>query len=255
MHFRNHLYVWDDRFIYVTPGMVSEVTQRHTVTLLIALDEVGFVLGDTHGQEQRYQAALIARHRARSLDASQTRLLSINFDPQSYEHHALSHFLGEHQVRQVMLQPGAIDAHTMQQLGCGQLDSTDLFRLTTTLPRAISGYQPVTINLDMRAMHVAQKVKKELPLTRSVAELASDVGLSADRLSHLFSAKLGIPIKSYILWSRMRRAVQLIAQGAPLSAVAYDAGFSDSAHLTRTIRQFFGLTPSFIIKNMQVHML
>lgn len=113
----------------------------------------------------------------------------------------------------------------------------------------------MAINLDMRAIHVAQRVKKELPLTSSVAELASDVGLSADRLSHLFSDKLGISIKSYFLWSRMRRAVDLISRGESLVTVAHDAGFSDSAHLTRTIKHFFGFTPTFIVKGMEVKML
>ena len=109
--------------------------------------------------------------------------------------------------------------------------------------------------MDIRALHIAQKIKRELPLTSTVAELADEVGLSADRLSHLFSEKLGLSIKSYILWARMRRAVELIAQGESLSAVAYDVGFADSAHLTRTIKQFFGLTPSYVAKSVQVHML
>lgn len=109
--------------------------------------------------------------------------------------------------------------------------------------------------MDMRALHVAQKIKKELPLTSTVADIAAEVGLSPDRLSHLFSDKLGIPIKSYILWARMRRAVELIARGEPLSAIAYDVGFSDSAHLTRTYKQFFGLTPSFVAKAMKIDML
>lgn len=255
MHFRNHLYVWDDRFLYITPGMTAEVTQRHTVTLLVALDQPGFILGHTEGQQQRYQAALVARQTSRSLDASQTRLLSLNFDPQSYEYHALGRFLGDKAVRSVILKPGALSAENMAQIGSGQLDPSHLFRLTTELPKAIVGYEPTAINLDMRAIHIAQKVKKELPLTSTISELAADVGLSADRLSHLFSDKLGIPIKSYILWSRMRRAVGLIAQGEPLVSVAYDAGFSDSAHLTRTIKQFFGLTPSFIVKGITVKML
>lgn len=255
MQFRNRLYVWDDRFLYITPGMKSEVTQRHTVTLLVALDAPGFVLGNGEGQQQRYQAALVARHTPRSLDASETRLLSLNFDPQSYEYHALSRFLGDSTVRSVILEPGALTDEAIMDIGCGRLHPAHLFRLTNELPRALIGYQPVAINLDMRAIHVAQRVKKELPLTSSVAELASDVGLSADRLSHLFSDKLGISIKSYLLWSRMRRAVDLISKGESLVTVAHDAGFSDSAHLTRTIKQFFGFTPTFIVKGMTVKML
>ncbi|WP_339648236.1 helix-turn-helix transcriptional regulator [Halopseudomonas pelagia] len=255
MSYQNRLYVWDDRFLYITPGMISEITQRHTVTLLVALSDAGFVLGNPDGQRQRYQAALVARHTPRSLDASDTALLSLNFDPQSYEHHALTAFLSGQAVRSVTLKPYAIDQQNMHRIGSGTLDKASLFRLTTELPQAICGYRPIKMPMDMRALHVAQKIKKELPLTSTVAELAAEVGLSADRLSHLFSDKLGIPIKSYILWAKMRRAVDLIARGEPLSAVAYDVGFSDSAHLTRTIRHFFGLTPSFVAKGMKVEML
>lgn len=255
MSYHNHLYVWDDRFLYITPGMISDVTQRHTVTLLVALNDAGFVLGNPDGKSQRYQAALVARHTPRSLDTSNSALLSLNFDPQSYEHHALTAFLDGQPVRSVILKPEAIDPQAMLRVGAGTLDKASLFRLTTELPQAISGYRPIKMPMDMRALHVAQKIKKELPLTSTVAELAAEVGLSADRLSHLFSDKLGIPIKSYILWAKMRRAVELIAQGETLSAVAYDVGFSDSAHLTRTIRHFFGLTPSFVAKGMKVQML
>lgn len=255
MSYQNHLYVWEDRFLYITAGVASELTQRHTVTLLVALDPTGFTLGEPSGKQQRYQAALIARQAHRSLDSSQTSLLSMNFDPQSYEYHTLSRFLGNQSVRPVILQPNTINPGELHQIGQGTLAVDRLFRLTTTLPLGISGYKPVGVNIDIRAVHIAQKVKKELPLSSSVAELAAGVGLSGDRLSHLFSEQLGLSIKSYILWARMRRAVGLIARGESLAAVAYDVGFSDSAHLTRTIKQFFGLTPSYIVKAIKVHML
>ena len=109
--------------------------------------------------------------------------------------------------------------------------------------------------MDMRVIHIAQKIKKELPLTSTLEELAAEVGVSAHRLRHLFSDKLGISIKSYTLWARMRRAVELIAHGESLSVVAHDVGFSDPAHLTRTLKQFFGLTPSFVARGMGVRML
>ena len=78
MHHQNHLYVWDDRFLYITAGMASDLTQRHTVTLLIALDPPGFVLGDGNGARQRYQAALVSRydhwkHQGASLSPSKER--------------------------------------------------------------------------------------------------------------------------------------------------------------------------------------
>ena len=46
MGHQNHLYVWEDRFLYLTPAIASGLTQRHTTTLLVALGEDGFELGE-----------------------------------------------------------------------------------------------------------------------------------------------------------------------------------------------------------------
>lgn len=251
----NHLYVWDDRFLYLTGGIVSGLTRRHTATLLVSLGEEGFVLGDESGKERGYQAALVGRKIPRSLDARRAPLLSLNFDPQSYEYHCLAAMLGRRSVRSVIIEPGLVGQQWIRSAGRGELDHASLFRLTTALPKALSGYRPIRMPMDMRVIHIAQKIKKELPLTSSLEELGAEVGLSAHRLTHVFSDKLGISIKSYTLWARMRRAVELIARGEPLSEIAYDVGFSDAAHLARTLKNFFGLTPSFLAKGMNVHML
>jgi AraC-like DNA-binding protein len=78
--------------------------------------------------------------------------------------------------------------------------------------------------------------------THSVEELAVSVGLSPSRLSHVFSATVGIPIRSYRRWLRLVVAAEAIAQGAGLTDAAHAAGFADGAHLARTFRSHFGLS-------------
>ncbi|GHG87862.1 putative transcriptional regulator, AraC family protein [Comamonas sp. KCTC 72670] len=79
-----------------------------------------------------------------------------------------------------------------------------------------------------------------------LSALAPRVGLSVGRLSHLFSAEVGFPLRPYILWLRLRRAAEHLQQGASLTASAHAAGFTDSAHLNHTFRRTFGLNPSDI---------
>jgi AraC-like DNA-binding protein len=79
-----------------------------------------------------------------------------------------------------------------------------------------------------------------------VATLARDVGLSPGRLSHLFGAEVGTPLRPYVLWLRMHRVVEQLRQGASLTEAAHAAGFSDSAHLSHVFRKMFGLAPSEI---------
>jgi AraC-like DNA-binding protein len=79
---------------------------------------------------------------------------------------------------------------------------------------------------------------------RDLASLAAVAGLSEGRLVHVFREQVGLPIRPYILWLRMRRAVQTLHLGRTLTEAAHEAGFADASHLSRTFRRMFGLAPS-----------
>ena len=79
--------------------------------------------------------------------------------------------------------------------------------------------------------------------------LAVLVGLSASRLTHLFTEQVGIPLRRYVLWSRLRIAITRVQAGDDLTGAAHGAGFADSTHLTRTTRDIFGLPPSVLSRH------
>jgi len=81
-------------------------------------------------------------------------------------------------------------------------------------------------------------------------ELAARVGLSASRLTHLFTEQVGIPLRRYVLWSRLQIAISRVQAGDDLTGAAHGAGFADSAHLTRTTRDMFGLPPSVLSRHV-----
>jgi AraC-like DNA-binding protein len=76
----------------------------------------------------------------------------------------------------------------------------------------------------------------------SLADAAAHVGLSTGRARHLFVEETGLPFKTYLLWRRLMRAAEIFSAGSSLTDAAHDAGFSDSAHLSRTFRRMFGIT-------------
>jgi AraC family transcriptional regulator len=77
----------------------------------------------------------------------------------------------------------------------------------------------------------------------SLAGAVPLTNLSAGRLRHLFVEQTGLPFKTFILWLRLMRALERFAAGRTLTEAAHDAGFSDSAHLSRTFRRMFGVAP------------
>lgn len=83
----------------------------------------------------------------------------------------------------------------------------------------------------------------------SLDAVATAVGLSGDRLSHLLNDELGIGLRPLVLWLRLQVAAREIAlnEGPPMSRAAAAAGFADAAHMTRTFRRMFGVAPTEVV--------
>ena len=75
-------------------------------------------------------------------------------------------------------------------------------------------------------------------------ELSEEVFLSSSRFGHLFKDVVGMPLRRYLLWRRLLAALEYIATGNTFTFAAHEAGFTDSAHLSRTFRQMFGISLS-----------
>ena len=98
----------------------------------------------------------------------------------------------------------------------------------------------------------AMSLMRRLPDRKAhIRVIADEIGLSQSRLIHLFKDQVGIPFRRYLLWLRLVEAIVLVLDGVSLTTAAHTAGFADSAHLSRTFKRMFGVTPSYILKNSQ----
>lgn len=113
-------------------------------------------------------------------------------------------------------------------------------------PFLSDGTRPIG-TLDARVAAVITMLKANPAQEQTVAQLAHQVGLSGDRLHHLFREALGIPLHRYRIWLRLNLASQSHRAGANLTEAALDAGFSDAAHFSRTFSKMFGGKPSQLI--------
>ncbi|MBI2379495.1 MAG: helix-turn-helix domain-containing protein [Gammaproteobacteria bacterium] len=84
------------------------------------------------------------------------------------------------------------------------------------------------------------------------ATLAAQAALSPDRFSHWFAEQTGLALRSYSKWLRLLAALEHVAAGERLTEAAHAAGFSDSAHLSRTFRALFGLDPSSALAEVRL---
>lgn len=94
---------------------------------------------------------------------------------------------------------------------------------------------------DPRVAKLIACVAERLDEPLGFRDIAPLVGLSPGRTRHLFVEQTGLPFRTYVLWLRLLRALELFTAGASLTEAAHAAGFSDSAHLSRTFHRMFGI--------------
>ncbi|MDP1557123.1 MAG: AraC family transcriptional regulator [Hyphomonas sp.] len=104
----------------------------------------------------------------------------------------------------------------------------------------IAGHARV-VEPDRRVRQIIKWAIDNLDSPLGIDQAARGVGLSPSRASHLFVEETGLPFRTYVLWLRLVCAVEARLAGRTLTEAAQEAGFSDSAHLSRTFKRMFGL--------------
>lgn len=90
------------------------------------------------------------------------------------------------------------------------------------------------------------------PMTRmGQDELAERLGLERTQAMRALEAATGMTFRGLKRWTALRAATRDIARGALVRRAAMDAGFADTAHLTRTFRTTFGTTPTLATADLR----
>lgn len=100
---------------------------------------------------------------------------------------------------------------------------------------------------------VLQEMRADPMRRMTQGELASRLGLERTRALRYFKTVTGMTYRRFKQWSGLQAAARQIAKGERIRTAALDAGFSDTAHLTRTFRTFFGVTPTEATADLARH--
>ncbi|KAA1249354.1 AraC family transcriptional regulator [Mycobacterium simiae] len=209
---------------------------HHAVQVMLADTELTLI--DDRGVEHRSARMVVPANACHRIAVGATAGVMVFLGPES-----LAGTTADRLGRTAWEQP-AVAADV--DMAAGLSDVTDCVIAVFGSIGAVAPHHPAVV---AAAAH-AQAMLADGPVR--TRDLAARVGLSAGRLTHLFSAQIGLPLRRYVLWLRLIAALRAAAAGSDLTAAAHTAGFSDSAHLTRTCRAMFGLTPSTLHRSIDV---
>ena len=104
--------------------------------------------------------------------------------------------------------------------------------------------------LPTRAAEVVRAIYADPMQRMSQGELSRRLRMERTRALRCFKAATGQTFRDFKRWSALQHAAQLMAEGSLVRTAAMDAGFADTAHLSRVFREDFGLTPSAAIAGL-----
>jgi AraC-like DNA-binding protein len=233
------------RILFVGRGLRTLPHHHYTASVTLALEHPFHVRipGSTHVQSAHCMVA--EPNAAHALDAGDGLVLNIQLDPEAEEHAQLtSAALGG---RAIALYDGEQVAALKESVACIALNSPlDCEGLWACVVNHFGAMGPPR-TIDSRVSHVLDRLKRAFPDAPSAATLAAEVGLSEGRLIRMFGNEMGVPLRRYVLWLRLRQAMFQRLLGRNLTPAAHAAGFADSAHFARVFRDMFGIAPSRLL--------
>lgn len=105
--------------------------------------------------------------------------------------------------------------------------------------------QNLKLTSDKRVYDCIQIIENEnLQYKDLLTTLSSRIFLSESRISHLFKESVGISIKKYFVWYRIKQVLDiLLNEETNLKKASIEADFTDQSHLSKSFKNVIGISP------------
>ena len=242
------IYFWPGGSLWIGQGRGHTQWHEHHAHQLTLAPEGSFRFRtDESGSWESFEGALVPSHCLHQFDVDGIDMLHLFVEPESRAGRALTARFGATAVSQLPAEESRATARALFQafrsnparepmVEAGGRAVAEICGATTEPDKA----------LDPRLARALEYIGAHVRRPITLGEVAGAVALSESRFRHLFVAETGSSFRAYLLWLRINLAIEAAMAGASWTDAAHEAGFADSAHLTRTHRRVFGIEPTAI---------
>ncbi|TGL80729.1 AraC family transcriptional regulator [Leptospira yasudae] len=237
------------RVFFATNAMQTDFHSHYAATLAVSLTETISI--ETERGKEEYRVALVGPNTHHRTVSPGIEMVALLIDPETYEYGSISEFVQTGEVKRLEVNAFLPLIERLWDLYYGRLNDVEVWDLHIDLLRTVYPFRKLEKAIDERIQKIAQRIRAEMPDSIRMNEIGKDFSVSEDRLIRLFKENLGIPLRRYLLWVRILEAAKLLKDGKSITEAAHAAGFSDSAHFTRTFKENFGFVPSLFFGHLK----
>lgn len=242
------IYAWQGGSLWIGSSQGrTEWHDHHAHQLALAPDGDLRFRTQAQGPWTTFAGALVPSHCTHQFEVDGVRVAHLFVEPESRAGRALMQRFGAGQLAAL---PGDDARAAAQRLFAAfTADATAAAMRQAALDAIASLCGADTepdAELDPRLARALAFIRERIAQPLSLGEVAASVALSESRFRHLFVSGTGSSFRAYLLWLRINLAIQAAMAGASWTAAAHQAGFADSAHLSRTHKRMFGIEPTSV---------
>jgi AraC family transcriptional regulator, arabinose operon regulatory protein len=240
---KDHVYWFGSRgLIFTSPWVVTASTERETAVILLSASgrPMELEVGSCRAWHRAFAVAPLTRRGLRAIDLG---LISVNVEPHHPAFPALSR-IGRPGVRPLARAAFAPFDGDLVRAYEGRLSYREAEALFEGVIETALAELPGSSGRGERVERI-HAMLRESPGC-SLGELARQLNVTYTAASHLFARNVGLPLRTYQHWMKCVVANQHFRSEIPLTDVAQLAGFTDSAHLSRSWQRRFGMPPSYL---------
>lgn len=241
--------MWEGLFLFIGEALETHTHEHHAVQIIISIDNP-FRMKVKGEDWKEFTSLIIDSDQPHECIAVNSRVIFISIEPESLIAGQLKDFIKSpyHSLPNTNVNNFILD---LENKIANFSPCNTILSIIRQFINTLTSSTTTHFQIDDRIKQTIQIIKNSLDKKITLKQLAKEVYLSESRLVHLFKEQVGIPIRKYILWSRLNLAAKQIIEGVDFTQAAHHAGFADSAHFSRTFTRMFGITPSVIFKNSQ----
>ena len=226
--------------MYVGLGIQTAIHDHHAVQLIINLDGKFELQSKSQGNKM-FKAVLIDSDMQHECITLNDTMLILNIAPESTIGKNLKKlYLSDTGFKSIDNKVTSSFIEALTNALRDEIDENSIVLITEEYLYKISKAE-VPLPIDDRINTVLEFLAKHDQGIIKIKEIAAKVFMSESRLIHLFTKQIGIPIRKYLLWLRLVKAIQKSFQNNNITQAALDAGFSDAPHFNKTLKRMFGL--------------
>jgi len=224
-----------------------ETHAHHAIQIALAMD-AGFLMHHGAAGWREHHGAIVMPHRPHQFDGCGRGVAQLFVEPETAHGRALLERYGTSDIADLTRDRVEALVGPLRTAYSARTANEALVAMAQRTIAALAGPVPSSNSVDPRISRVIAWVRQRLDSSMSLKDAAGVANLSPSRFRHLFVAQTGVSFRAYVLWARVETAVAAAMSGQSWTAAAQEAGFADSAHLSRTCRRMFGIAPATLVR-------